>query len=144
MLSNPSSQYHVNFKQANIMREKNRKVKIIGDFDWKESTFYGYANKRKWIGKRGNNLMKNSNLKMLTHYLEDATGLKRVRTNKRYKEGLLKYIDDYFHIFKVYLDSWSFDEEKQEKEQDQNIENKILQWIDDFKNINEFKNYFEQ
>jgi hypothetical protein len=78
------------------IREQNRKRKIIGNFKWKKCTFYYYAQQRNWVRIGKANLMKINNLRCLAKYLEEKTGIKQCRTNKRYKNGLVKYIDDNF------------------------------------------------
>jgi hypothetical protein len=47
-------------------------------------------------------------MRVLASLLEEQTGIKIKSENKRYKNGLFKYIDDNFSIFKPLLDSFYF------------------------------------
>jgi hypothetical protein len=114
-MSKPFQAQHDKLKEGNRQREQNRKKKLFDQFNWTESRFYGYAQMKGWIGKGNNNLLKMKYLTELTNYLEKETDIKKVRTNRRYKKGLLKYIDDNFEQFQPFLNSYSFPTEEKNK-----------------------------
>jgi hypothetical protein len=95
-------------KEAIKERELNRKNRTLGHFHWVDCEFYLYSLNRGWIGKGKNNFMKGKYLLELIQYLEKRTNIHPKRTNRRYKKGLLKYIDDFFILFKPHLDQFEF------------------------------------
>jgi hypothetical protein len=96
------------FQEANRKREQIRKHRMLDHFNWQQSSFYDYCIQRRWIENGQNVFIKFRYMKELTKFLEQETGIKIKSTYKRYKKGLLKYIDDYFSVFRPILDSFSF------------------------------------
>jgi hypothetical protein len=93
---------HEMFKEANGKREQIRKHRILDHSNWEQSSFYIYSIQRRWIENGKNKFIKYKYMKDLTKFLEAKTGIKINSTNTRYKKGLLKYVDDYFSIFKPF------------------------------------------
>jgi hypothetical protein len=93
---------HESLKEANRKREQRRKQKIIGRFNWTESHFYFYSIQRGWIQEGRKTFLKMKYLNLLRDFLEENSGLKFTRTYRRYKKGILKFIDDHFFISNLY------------------------------------------
>jgi hypothetical protein len=108
-------------KEANRERERFRKHVILDHFNWTQSRFYFYSLQRRWTGNLDHNYLQMKYLNVLIAFLEEKSGLKIRRTNKRYQNGLLKYIDDHFEEFKPLLDSFSFSPTDKQNEEIQPI-----------------------